>query len=46
MKLVTLQITMNVPNNCSLDDEDDIQQLLIDFPHKSVFMSGEIISIR
>jgi hypothetical protein len=46
MKLVTLQITMNVPNNCSLDDEDNIQQLLIDFPHKSVFINGEIISIR
>lgn len=46
MKLATLQITMNVPNNCPLDDEDDIQQLLIDFPHKSIFIKGNIINSK
>ena len=44
MKVVTLQITMNVPNNYQLNNSDDIQQLLIDFPHKIVFIDGKIIS--
>lgn len=34
---------MNVPNKCSLEDSDDIQQLLIDFPHGSVYIDGKVI---
>ena len=43
MKKVTIQIVMNVPNKCFLEDSDDIQQLLIDFPRKSVFIDGKVI---
>lgn len=43
MKKVTLQITMNVPNNYPLNDADDIQQMLVDFPHGTVFMDGKVI---
>jgi hypothetical protein len=43
MKKVTIQIVMNVPDKCSLEDSDDIQQLLIDFPHKSVYIDGKVI---
>lgn len=46
MKIVTLQITMNVPNNYPLNDSDDIQQLLIDFPSKTVFMDGKVINSK
>ena len=53
MKLVTLQVTLNVPNNYHLYDEDDIHQLLIDTFDSSrggggVFMNGysKIISIK
>ena len=46
MKQVTIQVTLNVPNNYFLNDEDDIQQLLIEFPHKSVFMDGKVIKIE
>ena len=43
MKKVTLQITMNVLNNYPLNNSDDIQQLMIDFPHNTVFMNGKVI---
>ena len=43
MKTVTLQIKMNVPNNYPLNDSDDIQQLLLDFPNKTVFIDGKVI---
>ena len=42
MKIVTLQIKMNVPNNYPLNDSDDIQQLLLDFPNKTVFIDGKV----
>jgi hypothetical protein len=43
MKPVTLQITMNVPNNYPLNDRDDILQLLIAFPSKTVFIDGKVV---
>ena len=43
MKKVTIQIGMNVPDKYSLENSDDIQQLLIDFTHKSVYIDGKII---
>ena len=43
MKQVTLQITMNISNNCHLNNRDDILQLLLDFPNKSVYIDGKVI---
>jgi hypothetical protein len=43
MKSVTIQIKMNVPNNYQLNDRDDILQLLIEFPKKTVFIDGKVI---
>ena len=43
MKIVTLQIKMNVPNNYPLNNSDDIQQLLLDFPNKTVFIDGKVV---
>lgn len=33
---------MNVPNY-PLNDRDDIMQLLIDFPKKTIFIDGKVI---
>ena len=48
MKQVTLQIKMNVPNNCPLDGRDDIYELLIDTFDScggggGVFIDGKVI---
>ena len=34
---------MNVPNNYPLNNRDDILQLLIDFPSKTVFIDGKVV---
>ena len=43
MKRIKIEIELNIPNNLSLNNRDDILEMLINFPHKSVFIDGKVI---
>jgi hypothetical protein len=43
MKTVKLQIEIEIPNKYQLNDNDDIVNLLCNFPHNVIFIDGKII---
>ena len=43
MKTITLQIEVKVPNNYQLNTENEIQGLLVEFPHNVIFIKGKVL---
>lgn len=43
MKTITLQIEVKVPNDYRLNTENEIQELLVEFPHNVIFIKGRVL---